>query len=165
MKKLFPLILALIGLGGGVGAGIALRPAPTEMSMENPCGDMEKHQTVAMDAKDEEEEPGDTMFVKLNNQFVVPVMEANRVSALVVMSLTLEVENGQSESVYAIEPKLRDVFLQVLFDHANTGGFSGSFTNSAQMSNMRLGLKESAKKLLSSIVKDVLIVDLVRQDA
>ena len=27
LRKLFPILLALVGLGGGVGAGLALRPA------------------------------------------------------------------------------------------------------------------------------------------
>ena len=40
-RKLLPLLLALIGLGGGVGAGIALRPVPETAEMTDPCGDAE----------------------------------------------------------------------------------------------------------------------------
>ena len=71
-------------------------------------------------------------YVKLNNQFVVPVVEDGRVAAMVVLSLSLEVEAGNTEAVYQREPKLRDAFLQVLFDHANVGGFCGSFTDGVE---------------------------------
>ncbi len=64
-----------------------------------------------------------------------------------------------------MEPKLRDVFLRVLFDHANAGGFSGSFTKTTRMNTLRMGLLEAAQKALGPVVSDVLIVDVVRQDA
>ncbi len=67
-------------------------------------------------------------YVKLNNQFVVLVMEGAEIQSLVILSLSVEVAAGQAELVYAREPKLRDTFLRVLFDHANMGGFDGPFT-------------------------------------
>ena len=62
-------------------------------------------------------------YVKLSNQFVVPVVKGKTVVSLVVLSLSLEVPEGQKDAVFRREPKLRDSFLQVLFDHANIGGF------------------------------------------
>ena len=56
---------------------------------------------------------------------------------MVVLSLSLEVEAGNTEAVYAREPKLRDVFLQVLFDHANSAAFSGSFTDGSNLILLR----------------------------
>jgi hypothetical protein len=103
-------------------------------------------------------------YVKLNNQFVVPVVEGGRVAAMVILSLSLEVAPGSSEAVYAREPKLRDVFLQVLFDHANAGGFRGTFTDGANLVLLREALQESAASVLGAMVTDVLISDIVRQD-
>ena len=147
MRKLFPLILGLIGLGAGLGAGIFLRPAPTEH--------------VVM-AEAEPKEPPE--YVKLNNQFVIPVVEAGQVAALVVVSLSLEVVAGGTETVFEREPKLRDVFLQVLFDHANAGGFRGAFTDGSNLIVLRQALKEVAMQVLGDKVSDVLIVDIARQD-
>ena len=101
----------------------------------------------------------------MNNQFVVPVVHDGRVDALVVLSLSLEVEAGNTEAVYLREPKLRDTFLQVMFDHANVGGFSGSFTDGSILIVLRTGLKEAAAMIMGTTVRDVLITDIARQDS
>lgn len=165
IAKLLPILLALMGLGAGVGGGIALRPEPEPVTMDNPCG--EPHESDAHQPADDETDPDASTFdyVKLNNQFVVPIVESGRVSALVVMSLNLEVAAGQAEEIYQLEPKIRDGLLQVMFDHANTGGFSGDFTKASRMNVLRTALKEAAQKMLGSTVSDVLIIDVVRQDA
>jgi len=167
LGKLLPILLALVGLGGGIGAGMALRPEPETMAMDNPCGDVATAEAKHEETPQTDGEIGDTTFdyVKLNNQFIVPIVEDGRVGSLVVLSLSLEVEAGQNENVYRLEPKLRDIFLQVLFDHANTGGFKGPFTKSTRMNVLRTALLESAQSALGKIVSDVLITDVVRQDA
>lgn len=104
-------------------------------------------------------------YVKLSNQFVVPVVEDGRVAAMVILSLSLEVPAGTAETVFAREPKLRDVFLQVLFEHANAGGFRGAFTDGANLKLLRRTLLEAAGEVLGDLVSDVLIVDIVRQDS
>jgi flagellar FliL protein len=149
IKKLIPLLLALVGLGGGMGAGLALRPAPEPTEEAEP---------VELPPEQQPE------FVKLNNQFVVPVLQDGRVAAMVIMSLSLEVVNGTTTQVYEREPKLRDVFLQVMFDHANAGGFRGSFTDAQNLILLRRALLEAAQSTLPDIVTDVLIVEIVRQD-
>lgn len=160
IRKLVPILLALIGLGGGVGAGIALRPAPVveEVAAE------ENATPAPEEAPVEGEETALPEYVKLNNQFVVPVLQDGRVASMVIMSLNLEVRPGTNEQVYAREPKLRDAFLQVMFDHANSGGFNGSFTDGSNLILLRKALLEAAQSAVGPIVTDVLISDIVRQD-
>jgi len=162
MGKILPVFLALIGLGGGVGAGMALRPAPQEVVAINPCGDVTAQHTVVPEPASSE--PAVVDYVKMNNQFIIPVVNDGRVSALVVMSLSLEVTTGGQELIFSREPKIRDAFLQVLFDHANAGGFDGNFTNGRNMTVLRDALRETAIKILGPTVTDVLIMDVVRQD-
>lgn len=167
MGKLIPVILALIGLGGGVGAGMFLRPAPPPEDQAAQAA--RKAAEGAEHAEAREGEVGESKegapeYVKLNNQFVVPVVEKGRVAALVVLSLSLEVKPGNTEPVYLREPKLRDAFLQVMFDHANTGGFSGSFTDGSNLVVLRTSLKEAGAKVLGPVITDVLITDIARQD-
>lgn len=148
MKKLLPLVIGLVALLGGAGAGYFLRP----------------HQEAEV-----EEQPAEPVappdYVKLNNQFVVPVLDQGRVISMVILSLSLEVTPGTSEKVYEIEPKLRDAFLQVLFDHSNAGGFRGSFTDGANLVLLRRALLEAATSILGDQITDVLIVEIVRQDS
>ncbi len=166
LGKLLPVLLALVGLGAGVGGGLALRPPPEMVHLENPCGDLhEAGEHVEDRAEPAAADPASVDFVKLNNQFVVPVVDGGRVGSLVVLSLSLEVSAGRTEEIYQYEPKLRDTFLKVLFDHASIGGFTGNFTQAARMNALRKALLESAKSVLGGNVTDVLILDFIRQDA
>lgn len=165
MGKIIPALLALIGLAAGVGGGYLLRPAPSTHVALNPCGEAEttSEPSAATDAHGEPV-PSAFDYVKLNNQFVIPVVEAGKVTSLVILSLSLEVVSGGSEKVYAVEPRLRDALLQVLFNHANTGGFRGAFTEAGNMEALRAALLEAAVKTLGATVSNVLIADIVRQD-
>lgn len=165
IKKLLPILLALIGLGAGIGGGLALRPDPTVVEID-PCGDGTMPHKPASDEKDDDEAEEDSAFeyVKMNNQFVIPDLDDGRVTAMVVLSLNLEAQTGSRETIYAREPKLRDAFLQVLFDHANMGGFKGAFTDSGTMNALRTALLEVAQKTIGDEINDVLVIDIVRQD-
>lgn len=164
LRKLLPILLALLGLGGGVGAGLMLRPAAEDTDHAEAGADPAPDHSESGDDPAEETGTGPD-YVKLNNQFMVPVVEQGRVAAMVVLSLSLEMEAGNTETVYDREPKLRDVFLQVLFDHANVGGFSGSFTDGSNLIVLRTSLKEAAAMVLGTTVRDVLITDIARQDS
>jgi hypothetical protein len=176
MKKLIPLGLMLIGIGGGVGAGLVLRPdaaatatatADEESAVDH--GNAEVNVAAASHEAAPEPSPahgggaGGQEYIKFNNQFVVPIVDRDRVEAMIVMSLSLEVTQGQSDAVYLHEPKLRDAFLQVMFDHANMGGFSGVFTDTAKLDALRTGLKEVASSILGNAVTTVLITEFARQ--
>lgn len=157
IRKLLPLLLGLLGLGLGIGAGMFLRPAPPEPTEEEIAMAEEAAAEAAPEVPPE--------YVKLNNQFIVPVVEEGKVVSMVIMSLSLEVETGTTEATFQHEPKLRDVFLQVLFDHANSGGFRGSFTDSSNLVFLRKALIEAARSVMGKGVKDVLISDITRQDS
>lgn len=166
--KLLPLLLAILGLGAGVGAGLALRPEP-EVGATDLCGPAAEGMPAA-EVPPQPVSPIDAQgaltkdYVKLNNQFIVPILQEGSVRSMIILSLSLEVPIGGSELVYKLEPKLRDNLLQVLFDHANTGGFSGAFTDANKMAVLRLALLETAQRLIGSQVSDVLISDIARQD-
>ena len=150
IKKLLPVLLGLIGLGVGIGAGFFLRPPPPPAPVAE--------STPADPALAPE-------FAKLSNQFIVPVMVKGKVAATVILSLSLEVKKGATPEVYNTEPKLRDTFLQVMFDHANAGGFAGTYTDGANLVLLRKALLEAAQSVMGDVVTDVLIIDIVRQDS
>ncbi len=170
IAKLLPIILILIGTGAGLGAGLFLRPEP-EPTMEKDVaveGNEKADAKTEVKAEDKKEGSDDTTaqreYVKLANQFVIPLVQSGRVDGLVVMSLSVEVEPGNRDAIFAREPKLRDSFLQVMFDHANIGGFRGSFTNASNLDVLRTGLRQVAVRDAGEFVTDVLILEIARQD-
>ena len=192
LKKLMPIVLLLVGTGAGVGAGIFMRPAPVEMAEGSEAhGEAEGHSATDESHKDSDnhdtkgkddhakkastsgdghgdghgDDAGGVEYAKLNNQFVVPIVKDKDVASLVVLSLSLEVPSGSKDDVYRHEPKIRDSILQVLFDHANIGGFDGAFTEAKMLNILRAALREVAQRDLGSdVVSDVLILEIARQD-
>lgn len=181
-RMLLPLILLLVGIGGGVGAGLTIGGASTDTAADQgdeDHGETEDHAADEDHAVDEEHGDDDhgeparvepagvgTEYVRINNQFVVPIVRNGAVRSLVVMSLSLEVDAGGSGAVFNYEPRLRDSFLRVMFAHANAGGFDGRFTESDAMAPLRSALREAAQSVLGrGSTHDVLITDITRQDA
>lgn len=171
MKKLLPILLAIIGLAGGIGAGAFLKPAPEVVEAPacnpetDPCED-DNTAPYASAAVMETYDPDKQWdYVKMPKQFVVPIIKKERVSALVVLSLSLEVEQGTTDTVLSRVPKLKDGFLQVLFAHANSGGFNGAFTTGQSMKDLRKSLNEVARQYLGETVNDVLIEEIVKQES
>jgi flagellar basal body-associated protein FliL len=153
---LVPVVALAVGLAAGAGGAVFLAAEP----------EAEPDAAAAESEAAPEQEPGaPTEFAELGSQFVVPVLDEGSMRALVLVSLSLEVTEGSTGQVHSIEPRLRDSFLQVLFDHANSGGFDDRFTQSDRMSLLRYSLREAAQRLLGPILIDVLIVDIVRQEA
>lgn len=181
MKLLLPLALALAGAGAGVGAGVLLRPDASAAS-EHQAPDA--HEAESHAEADPHASPGHEPsrpapshddghggsgageeYVRLGNQFIVPILKESRVRSIVVLSIDLEAGSGGSAAIYRMEPKIRDAFLTVLFDHANAGGFEGTFTSSGAMEILRTALREAGRKAVGEeVVADVLITNIVRQD-
>ncbi|MEL0436609.1 flagellar basal body-associated FliL family protein [Phycobacter sp. K97] len=162
IAKLLPVILLIVGTGVGIGAGLMLAPEPdpqVETAEAQQDAEAEHTEEESDQGKAEEHE-----YNRLPNQFIVPVVERDELTSMVVITLSLETKTGMAEKIRLYEPKLRDVFLQVLFDHANMGGFRGAFTRSDVMTPLRTALREAAQQLLGKDVYDVLIMDITRQD-
>ncbi len=176
MKLLIPIVMLLAGVCGGVGAGLVLRPAaepsasaPTASAGNDagegvPSESSDSHSRSDSHAGTGTGDASGLEYIKLNNQFVVPIVTKDSVDAVIVMSLSLEVAAGESEIVYMREPKLRDAFLRVLFDHANMGGFDGAFTERSTLDVLRKGLLSVARDTLGHIVTAILITDIARQN-
>ncbi len=156
MKLILPIVLALLGLGAGLAAGHFLRPPPEA------GGDSSEKVAAVQPEKGEEGSPSE--FIQLDKQFVVPLVETERVNGLVLLSLSLEVEPGMAETVFEREPKIRDRLLQAMFLHARSGGFGGEFTAGPAMADLRGSLRESARDVAGTAVRDVLVTDILRQD-
>ncbi|MEM6386071.1 MAG: flagellar basal body-associated FliL family protein [Pseudomonadota bacterium] len=160
MAKLLPILLMLMGGAIGAGAGVFLKPEEqSPCTPEEECDKANTEDHVTTEESDEE-----PYYLAMKSQFVIPVIRDELVQSLVVLSLTLESKLEYSETIFARQPKIRDVFLQVLFDHSHIGGFNGSFTESSRMTALRIALLEAVQSIVGNIVTDVIITDIVRQE-
>lgn len=168
IRKLLPILLLLLGTGAGLGAGVFLRPAQDVTDHAEPADGGVTHAGETSHGNDTAQagkSPGaERDYVKMSNQFVVPVVENGAVSSVVLLALSIEIEPGHRDAIFLREPKLRDSFLQVLFDHANVGGFRGAFTDNNNLDVLRAALREVAMRDAGGHVTDVLIHDIARQD-
>ncbi len=168
MKLIVPLILLLVGTGAGVGAGIVLKPEPVEEHADASEHCLPGETQVAADATAElppvDATAEEVAYAKLENQFVIPVIDDEKIAAMVVLSIGIAVPPGGEDAVLAVEPRLRDGLLQVMFNHANIGGFSGNFTSTSNMRILREDLLQSAQSVLGATALDVLVLDILRQD-
>jgi hypothetical protein len=151
MKFVLP-ILGLL-LGGGAGATAAFLTIDPEQ--------LDLSEDMAETTQDPSAEPD---IAPISNQFVVPLIEQDRVTGMVILSLSLEVEPGTASTVFERQPKLRDLALRVLFDHAYLGGFSGNFTSSHNLKLLRTSLMDGLRNELGSSLRGILITDIARQD-
>lgn len=156
MRVLLIILILLLGPAVGVAAALALYvfQKDPKITQSDPA--------VHADASQKDATASD--FLKLNNQFLVPLVSQDYVEGLIALSVSIELEQGTTEKVYAQEPKLRDAFLQVLFDHANMGGFVGQFTVSSNLETLKKALFDAAYAISGSAVKGILITDIARQD-
>lgn len=152
MAKILPILLMLLGLGAGLGAGYAMRPPP-------PAPTEEEGPVLPTP-------PDVTTLYELSGQFLVPLVEDGRVTSIVVIELALEIDDTAELHVAAKEPLLRDRLLQIMFDHANTGGFKGMFTSNNNMALLRKALFEGAAQVLDDgVLSAVLITNILRNGA
>jgi flagellar basal body-associated protein FliL len=175
LKKLVPLLIALLGLGTGVGAGMALKPAPAPEAAETCAlpseGDAAAEPCAAADpfAPETAEAAGakgELAYVPIEKPFVVPVFAGEKAVAMVVVSLSIATEGEKAASaVEAMQPRLRDSFLKVMFRHANSGGFDGSYTTSRKLEDLKSALLGAAREVMPDApVDEVLITEIARQD-
>lgn len=171
MKKvILPVVLLCVGVGSGVGAGLMLKQEPDKSldaavipAANGPCGD-----TAGVPSTDAPVTPLASdlgrEFAPLEKQFIVPVMQDEKLVSMALLSLSLEVPPGDVPKVYAAEPRLRDQLLQDMFNHASIGGFSGNYTDASKMRILRQKLLESARNILGPTALDILILEINRQD-
>ena len=154
MAKILPILLMLLGLAGGVGAGFALRPVP-----EPPADGEDAPPPPTVEA------PATALY-DLEGQFLVPIIKDGTVSSVIVIELALQIDESASLAVAGNEPLLRDRMLQILFDHANIGGFAGMFTANNNMALLRNSLLDAATQVMGQgVVLEVLITNILRNGA
>lgn len=165
LKKIMPLLALILGLAGGGAAAIFLASPPDDqpMSQNEATTPDAQSETSSDDLQDGASDSFE--IVKLPSQFVVPVIMDNRVRAMVILTVALEVEVGQGDRVRALEPKLRDEFLAELFSLAALDGFKDEMISRKTLELVKRALSVRSSEVLGLQNVNVLVTDMARQDA
>ncbi len=152
MARLLPLVIAVVALIAGLGAGLWLRPnEAVEEAAHDPLPEVEPA-------------PPGAVVLQLPNSFLVPLVSEGKVRAIVVVGLALQLLPDHTIDLKRDEARLRAVFLPVLFDYANLGGFDQNLTSTENLLRLRRLLRDAVRGEFGRVVHDVLIIDLLRQD-
>jgi flagellar basal body-associated protein FliL len=146
MKRTLAVIGVVLGLAVGGGAGSYWYMAP------------------AQDASASRLASADHAFVDMERKFVVPLVRGSRVRSLVVVDLRLEVRSSAETRAQELKPRIRDLFLDTLYEMAVAGAFDGDLYSNNVQGEMRARLLEDARRVLQDDATAILIGELLRQD-
>lgn len=179
MKMILMMVLPVLAFIGGAVGGDLLHGNASKASEESkegaepPKSSGETAEARSEDSAEKVSEGADTEAADKSNaadwfhfpdQFFVPILRNGTTSAVMVLSLTLEMPSAARASVEAQEHRLRDALLNALMIQSNTGGFDGNFTSASSLDSLKSALLAAARKAGGSEITSVLIEDIAKQE-
>ena len=175
MRRLLPVLLILLGLGGGVGAGVFLKPdevPPPGAGPDGAGGDAGKSEKTgpaipepgATTEGTDETEIRERTYVSVGTQTIVPVVDGDRTRALMLFELAVDVDPSAHDLAVMAEPRLRDAFLRALLKMSSTGAFNETYTEDWVIDELRRNLGKEARRFLGDALRQVLVLDVIRQE-
>ncbi|MEO0450755.1 MAG: flagellar basal body-associated FliL family protein [Pseudomonadota bacterium] len=167
MKLILTSIVAIVFVALGSFAAVVLKP-PVQVAA-SPMGEAIDG-AVATEKKVEKKpekassSPGDSAYYKFSREFVVPIMRGGQVKSLVILHITLETDQGTADDLFSEEPKLRDNIMTTLIELSNDGRTLEELTNVSNYETMRSLVLMNLQSSISDEIKNVLIVDVAKQD-
>lgn len=179
-KILGTILLAISVVGGAVAADFVKNRAPADdeaHSSAKPKKDSyakkdDGHGKTDKKKKGKKDDKGHSVtdlidgpsYLKFKRQFVVPVMNGGEIEALVIMNLNYELDSDAPENIYTYEPKLRDAIMRELLSLSDQEIFGENLTTPQSYEMLRSTLLRAGKQVVPEGIRDVLILDLARQD-
>ena len=182
VKKILMLLLPLLGfVGGAVGGDLLHAPKSDEKSVAAESETAAEGEAAAGNEASAEDGaaqesgggPGEGEggaaggaldWFKFPNQFFVPIIRNGTPTAVMVLTLSIEMPAESRPSIEAQEARLRDALLGALMIEANTGGFDGNFTSETSLRRLRESLLAAGRRAGGAEVQRILIEDIGRQE-
>ncbi len=177
MKQIVPSIVALLAISAGGGAAYFVKSgaspkapsaahessgdesgghaAPKPVKAKKGHGKSDKHGDAAS---------SDVTYYKFSREFVVPMIEDDRVQSLVILNLNLEVDTAISQELFSKEPVLRDNIMTTLVKLSSGGRTLNSITDVDNYETLRAMILTNLQNEIPVGIRNVLILDMARQD-
>lgn len=167
IQKFLPvIIIAVAGLVGGGGGYFAksmtsaAAPAASEDGPHEEADDGHGKNKSGHGGGHGEEDATSTTYMKFSRQFVVPVVKNGRPKAMVILDINIEVDGSYDESVYSLEPRLRDAFLTQLLALSSQGMLPQMLEDTDKLEYTKTALLETSREIMGDAALDILILDL-----
>lgn len=163
--RMIPLVLVLGAPVAGVALGLMLAPSGGGGGQAaDPPADTPPLSDGGANAPRGAQPPDDARdYVRIGRQIIIPIIKQGETSDLMMFDLALDIPAAEADRARLHEPKIRDAFLEVLLRLANTGAFDKTYTDRRVLEEVREELRAAARHHLGSSVRDVLILDVIRQ--
>lgn len=103
-------------------------------------------------------------YYKFSREFVVPIIEDERVKSLVILNLNLQVNSSASQALFSQEPVLRDNIMSTLIALSGDDTIFNSLNNVEHYETIRSMILTNLQESVSGEIQNVLILDMARQD-
>lgn len=103
-------------------------------------------------------------YYRFSREFIVPLINDGRVSSLVILNINLEVDSTASQTLFSMEPALRDNIMTTLITLSNDGRTFESISSIENYESLRAMILMNLKTAVPSGINNVLILDMARQD-
>lgn len=107
---------------------------------------------------------GNVSYYRFTREFVVPILDGDRVASLVILNINLEVDSGISSQLFSQEPKLRDNIMSTLIALSSDGDTFQNITRVESYESVRSMVLMNLKNVVPHGIENVLIVDMAKQD-
>lgn len=177
MKQIVPSIVALLAISAGGGGAYFLKsgsspspvPAAEHESDEHAAPKKEKKAKKEKDSHGKSDkhgaaDSGEVTYYKFTREFVVPMIQDDRVQSLVILNLNLEVDTSISQELFSKEPVLRDNIMTTLVKLSSGGRTLNSITDVDNYETLRAMILTNLQNEIPNGIHNVLILDMARQD-
>ena len=106
----------------------------------------------------------DVDYFKFSREFVVPIIRDGKVASLIILNINLEVDGSLTDELFSLEPKIRDNIMTTLIQLSNDGSTLVAISDVQNYESIRATLLMNLGKVVPSGIRNVLIVDMGKQD-
>lgn len=159
MKKLLPLLLAVIAIVAGAAGGFFLRASGAPVAPGEKETPREKKGAHGAKSEVHDKKSDAAVYMKFSRQFVTPIVADGRPTAMMILDVNIEIDPALADTIYAEEPRLRDGVLKALLRQSGAGRLGSIFADPAVLEETRREILEEMRAIVGDGARSVLIMD------